>query len=270
MAVNSSLARLKNLTEHSAKAQKLLGNGDVQALLLLEDDFKKMKKRNPIRYQSWIRVLSSVAKTESVEAVVIRPLVKAYRKNRVIQDYLKAHGQDEERHGALLERYLKNSFDFTRPLKPTASDRLIYQGLLPRVAESFTRRPIYGIALLHCYEKFAVHLYTEMKREAEKDDSHSLLKLIQAIEKDELRHIAGMETLLTLEVKKNKSLSTRALTTLSLGVVLLDVNMSPFAFHNRELRSRLMSLGISPRFVNQCAKNAAKSTLSFFGGSRHD
>lgn len=259
-SMNTPESRLKTLALHSRKSQKICSEWD------LSDDFKKMKKQTPQRYRSWIRVLSSVAKTESIEAVVIRPLSEGYKKNPVIQDYLLAHGQDEERHGALLERYLKNSFNFKRSAKPTLSDRLIYQGLLPRIAEGFSKRPLYGIALLHCYEKFAVNLYTEIKREAGKDGALELLKLIQAIEKDELRHIAGMEILLKLEVKRNRKnvRTAQVITALSLGVVLLDVNMSSFAFHNRELRARLNSLGISPEFVNRCARNAAKSTFSFF------
>ena len=92
---------------------------------------------------------------------------------------------------------------------------------------------------------------------------------MRAIEKDELRHVTGVETLCRIAVERNgrgpgpvDRLAIRAL----LEVMMLDVNMSRWAIHNREVREHFVKLGISPASIGRAAREARSRTLKFVEG----
>jgi hypothetical protein len=214
------------------------------------------------RRATWCRVLSSVATTEALEKTLIEPILEGLRADADAADYLATHATDEVRHHQLLARYLRNTFGY-RKKKRTAADRVLYDGILPRVARRFRSKPAYGLALLHCYERFSLTFYERLRREAQADGAQNLLTLIRAIERDELRHVAGMEALLDREVEKRGgrlSALDRAAVAGILRLMLVDVDMRPWALHNRELRGHLVRLGFDPAGLVRAAQEAARET----------
>lgn len=220
----------------------------------------------PFQVQSgWKRVLSSIATTESYERIVLEPLIKAFKEPQAIT-YLIKHAEDEVRHGKWLTDYLKLNFKFTKR-SPTLSDRVFYQGLIPRLSKMFVHYPKAGILALYAYEKFAIGLYDLLLKDAEKRRLEAIEKIIRAILRDEGKHVAGLENLLRLTEKASPSESmgffkkpNQALEAhfgkLCLMVVRADLRFGPLGPHNSDLCRHLEMLGISPKTVDELSSLA--------------
>jgi hypothetical protein len=218
------------------------------------------------RRAAWARVLSSLATAESIEETVLLPMVEGLRHDSEAVEYIKVHGRDEERHFKLLSRYLRNTFGYRKKHR-TLTDRMIYDGVLPRLVKSFRRKPIPGLAMIHAYEKISLPYYAALRREAQADGAQNLVTLIRIIEKDELRHVAGVEALLGQEIARNGGLSwlDQGMIRGVLQMVRTDADLGPWAFHNRELRTCIERLGIDADALMVSFVEAMGETLEVCG-----
>ena len=260
---NSTLhhERLTRLTRHGRQAE---ARSRELGMTEWRDDLSHL---SPMRQAAWRRVLSSIATTEGLEESLMQPLMLAYKQpgedHTEISEYLESHAVDERRHHAMLCGYLKQTFGYVKKSR-TWSDRVIYDRVLPLMAQAFRYRPLYGFALLDTYENFATEFYAPLRTQAQADGAQNILSLLQAIEKDELRHVAGMEYLLDRELARQGGLrrGDRAAIATLLNVLVLDVDFSPWALHNREIRAHLCELGVPPEGVTATARRMRDHTLA--------
>jgi rubrerythrin len=256
VAAARPVARLQSLARHGRQAdERARGLG----MTSWSDDLSHLSSE---KRASWQRVLSSIATTEGIEATVMDPLLVAKRADAEVLDYLEVHAADERRHHELLAGYLKNTFGYEKKSR-TLSDRIFYERLLPAMSQTFRYKPLYGFALLYCYERFAMAFYVPLRTKAQTDGAQNLLSLLQSIEKDELRHVAGMEHLLKEEIRAQGGLRLGDLKAVRamLSLMLVDINMSSWAFHNRDIRAHLQELDISPDEVTQTGRRMRDATL---------
>ena len=219
---------------------------------------------SPEKREAWAQFLSSIATTESIEHTIIAPIAKSYEDQEEVSVYLKSHAQDEQRHYVMIRDYVSSSFHYVKSRR-TGSDVMVYDTLLPQIARVGTIKPLYFLAMLHFYEAFSVHFYKSLKRVAEADKLPGLVALIQAIEKDELRHLAGLEGLVLLHhAKKGQPgvLDLLAMRVL-LGLLLIDIKTAPWAFFNRKVRRNVTCIGLIPETMDHDALQAAKHSLRF-------
>ena len=248
------ISRLSVLRRHSELAEKRASAWNWG------DDLSHLSGE---KRASWKRILSSVATTETLEESIMGPIALAFGGDEDSARYLAVHAADEARHYNLLTRYLKNTFGYVKSRR-TLMDQVLYDRVIPGVARVFRSKPTYGLALLHAYEKFSIVFYERLIHEARQDGAQSLLTILTSIEKDERRHIAGMEQLLRLELSRTggASFTDRAAMRAILNLMLVDVDMRPWALHNREVREHLVRLGFDPLAVTSAARATAEDTLS--------
>lgn len=253
--VDTRQRRLELLTRHSDDAQS--DHGDWQPV----DD---LSEASPARQAAWKRILCSVASTERLEGTLLAPIREAFRDDPAALSYLDSQSRDENRHAQLLTRYVRNTFHHERKTRSLAS-RVIYDRLLPKVAESFREHPIVGLALLLTYERFSLKFYPQLREAAEKDGAAVLLQLVQRVEKDELRHLAGVEALIGREIRRNGPVSAGTLVAAraALAIFRVDSSMSPLALHNREVRGHLLALGFDLPALNRESGECVATTLNF-------
>lgn len=215
------------------------------------------------KISGWRRILSSVATTESVERTLMTPLEEAFSKNPEILNYLASHQQDETRHHELLNRYLKNTFQYVKSHR-TLSDQVIYDQALPQVSKIFKTKPLYGLAMLSFFEVYGINFYRNFKQQAQADGLRELARVVEQIEKDEIRHLRGLDLLLQyyfLSGGKLTWLDQKAIAA-CLKLLVLDVNMTSWAIHNREVRSSAIKIELDPKQLTQGARSAAKQIQS--------
>lgn len=222
---------------------------------------------SPDRRRGWQRVLSSVATTEGTEETMMIPLIEAYGGDDSIREYLESHKRDELLHHELLKGYLKATFGFEKKAR-TLSDKVIYDRAFPLVSKLFLKKPLYGLAMLYFIECFGVGFYKAFKDAAERDGLASLSALIRRIEKDELRHMAGLEALIADHrlrrggISRGDKLAIRA----CMGLMSLDVSMEPWALHNREVREHALLIGLCPKALGQGSTDAAARVMKALEG----
>jgi len=170
--------------------------------------------------------------------------------------------RDEQRHQLHLKEYVKVTFDFVKK-KKTLTDLVIYKGIFSGVKQFSDKRPLPILTAILFYEWFAEEFYSELMGQAEKDKLHNLKKLFERIEKDELRHRAGIKALLALWRKEGKKIDRTdyVLTQVLLGVTRLDVNTAQWAFYNKRLRTNLSALGLDTEKIYKQSKAYADKAL---------
>lgn len=257
-----SMPKLQALARHGRQADERSRGLGMSAWM---DDLSHLCES---RRASWRRILSSVASTEGLEATIMEPLIESKKGEKEAYEYLTVHANDELRHHALLTGYLKGTFGFEKKAR-TFSDKVFYDKILPAISSSFLRKPLYGFALLYCYERFAGLFYAPLRNSAQADGAQNLLNLIQSIEKDELRHVAGMEYLMKEEIRRQGGLKWGDMPAVSamLGIMLVDLDMSVWAVHNREVREHIENLGIDPAEVTQMGRQMRHETLELMGAT---
>ncbi len=247
--------RLEILTRHADDAQSEHGEWQPS---------DELSSASPTRQAAWKRILCTIASTERIEGTLLVPIRDAFRDDPAALSFLDSQTRDENRHAQLLLRYVKNTFNHERKTRSLAS-RVIYDRLLPMVAESFRENPIVGLALLLTYERFSLKFYPQLRAAAEKDGAENLLQLVRRIEKDELRHLSGVEALIGREIQRNgpASAATLVAARAALAIFRVDSSMSPLALHNREVRGHLLDLGFDLRALNREARECVETTLNF-------
>lgn len=218
----------------------------------------------PEKRQGWAKFLLSIATTESVENLLMEPLVGFFKKDSDISTYLAAHAEDERRHFRVLTEYVLRSFGMTKKTR-SLSDRVIYDTLLPGVGRAIATRPYCSLGMLYFFEIFSVDFYDILKKKSRKDGLIHLLKIFQGIEKDERRHLAGLRALSELLVLRVGPPSRGDLAWLRwiLRLFQADIHVGRFAIHNRKVRKSAQAIGVDPAWMNQNAKNSARNSLEF-------
>jgi rubrerythrin len=210
---------------------------------------------------SWRRVLSAVASTELLEERLMRRLSSRAKRDpsgaAYVREYLEAHAADERRHHQLLSRYVRNTFGGETQTR----------GGFQNLSVAFSRKPLYGYALLHAYEKFSILLYEQLRLEAQKDGAQNLLTILSTLSHDEQRHVAGLELLIADERARRGGLSASEQLAVRgvLRVMLADVDLRPWALHNREVRENFKNLGFDPDELTREAKATGAATLALLG-----
>jgi hypothetical protein len=249
-------ARLQQLSAAGARA-----NGP-------EADFADEASHLDLRKRTaWSKFLCSIATTESVEDLLIEPIREAFADSDAILRYLDAHGADERRHHELLTAYVSRTFGYVKRRR-SGSDIVVYGMLLPGFSRIGRSRPAYLLTALHFYEAFSLEFYQTLKDLAARDGLPSLVRLIQLVEKDELRHRAGLEALIREDRRRHGApgatdrLAIRSL----LQLLLFDIDVRPWAFHNRRVRRNAIVIGIDPEAMGRGAAEAARESLAFATG----
>jgi rubrerythrin len=223
---------------------------------------------DPTLAKAWGKFLLSIATTESIEESLISPLHKIFEKNELAQKCIHFHAIDERRHFSAFTDYVSRTFDL-RKTKRSHSDVVVYDTILPKITSALSRSPACLIGILYFYEIFSVDFYKTLKEKATDCSLPHLVSLIQTIEKDELRHLACLETLMAhLEPRsKVKKIADRLILKSILSLLMIDIETSSWAIHNRRVRETVLRIGLSPIEMSQSAKKAAKKATRLIGAS---
>lgn len=200
----------------------------------------------PEQKAAWTTVLSSSASAEAEEEHLVRPLVAFFSFEPNVSEYISRHALDELRHASQLKVYLRETFSYVKTNR-TLSDRIIYDQIFAKISPYVARRPLPFIATLMFYEIFAEDFYACLRAKAEEFSLPELATYLRSIQKDELRHRAGIKWLFSywhyanLPVQKEDPFLMK----LFMLIVKLDISTSWWAFWNRKLRRSLKTLGIN-------------------------
>jgi hypothetical protein len=196
---------------------------------------------------AWWRFLGSLAKTEGLEDIALEGLTPGLHRFKLdtpwVLDYLASHRADEARHGLMLFGYVKACYG-DRPRKRTFSDVVIY-GLGFRALKGLNRfDPRFVLLALFLYEKAAQEFYRQAIALAEPCGKGHLVTLLQSIQRDEARHLAGVTCLLKLIAAQYPAGPWRLKALSALGkFVLWDLDYGDDASHNVGLRRAFSTLG---------------------------
>jgi hypothetical protein len=215
------------------------------------------------RRMAWAQLLSSAASAEESEEMVIHPVLKAFEYSELLHRYLKTHMSDESRHQDLLKLYVKNNFSYEKK-KKTITDIVVYKGIFRGVSLISAERPLPIIIAILFYEWFAEEFYSELMNRAAEDNLPNLKNLFMHIEKDELRHRAGIKALLAIWRSEGKKIDKVDiyLTKVLLGVTRMDVNTASWAFYNKRLRRNLTNLGLDTEKIYRNSKAYADKAIA--------
>ncbi len=259
--MNTIEERLSSLTEAGKKIQQSV-----------PVDFRDLHSLSEDRRIAWASFLCSIATTESIEKMMIEPIQEAFSESDscdVISEYLTMHGEDERRHYQMLTDYVQKTFQYEKKRR-SGSDVVVYGFLLPQFARLGSLKPLYLLTPLRFYEAFSLEFYKSLKKLAATDGLNSLVQLIQTIEKDEFRHLAGLEILMREHRDKSGDPSAADLLVIRsmMQVLLFDIEISPWAIHNRRVRRNAMAIGIDPVQMGRDARGAAEDAIQFAKGTK--
>lgn len=212
---------------------------------------------------AWAQLLSSAASAEESEEMVIDPVLKAFKNRPKLRAYLKTHMADEARHQKLLKSYVLNTFGYEKK-KKTLTDVVVYKGVFRGVSLISEKRPLPIIVAILFYEWFAEEFYSDLINRAERDGLPGLKNLFAQIEKDELRHRAGIKALLAIWKSEGNKIDKTDIfyTSLLLSITRLDVNTADWAFYNKKLRRNLTLLGLDTKTIYDRSKSYADKALA--------
>lgn len=213
-------------------------------------DVKICEALGPRERGAWVRILSAIQTSETMEYQVLDPLLCVLEDDEEAVRFLKSQSIDEKRHGDSIRVYLLENFDFAKE-KPTLSDRVFYSVVFPIARRYLFKRSSYAFAILLFYERFSVGLYAQLLKQARRANLCELVALVESILVDEARHISGLKKLLRERPRSNP----RFLKCL-LWLVSKDVSFEWWALHNREIRGKLQVLNIDPERINRRRKLA--------------
>jgi len=243
-----------NLTEHSRKS-----NSDLPSFV---DSKEVVNALSEVKREAWKKLLSSVASVEATEDDVLKPVAEFFNSEPVLKNYLQSHAQDEYFHAELFKGYVKETFSYVKT-KRSLTDQLIYDRALPFLANRAQNRPIpFALAVLF-YERYASFFYEKLKTQAAVDGLRGLVRLIEAVEKDERRHMIGIESVVHyIQLEKKIDFIDRVSTRSLLELLLVDVNQSRYAIYNRKVRRSMQAIGIDPDYICEKGKWSAKQVYS--------
>ncbi len=200
-----------------------------------------------VQQTAWTSILSSSASAEAEEEHLVRPLIEYFSFAPDVSEYVGHHALDELRHARQTKIYLRETFGFVKT-KRTLSDRIIYDQIFSRLESLVLARPLPFVATLLFYEIFAEDFYAQLREKAEVMQLPHLASYLRNVQKDELRHRAGIKWLFSywnyanLPVHKTDTIWMKAM----IFIVKMDISASWWAFWNRRLRKSLKVLGINP------------------------
>lgn len=233
---------LAHLRDKSAEAA-------ARAVMPTGDDVSKM---NPIRRHVWHRQMSGVIGSERLEEALLRPMAHPGFDAEALS-YLKQHGEDEDRHAHELTTYLNATFGSVL-VKRSVMTTYLYGRVVPWLGRKLATRPLPLVALVHAYERMSLFLYAELRRIARDDGMFGLDALLASIEKDERRHIAGMQ--LIMKRIPERTFMDRIQTRAIFGVMALDLRFPRWAVHNNNARQRMDILGINTDGITRAVDEA--------------
>lgn len=199
----------------------------------------------PEKQLAWAQILSSAASAEAEEKNMVLPLIEYFKEHPYIQSYIENHAADENRHAVQLKEYIHLTFGYEKK-KKTITDQIIYDRVFKILKNWGERKPLPFLATLLFYEMFAEEFYDQLKLKAKLDGLPQLYRFFSIVQKDELRHRAGLNALFKLWEKQSWPIykSDLLMTRLLMTVVKADINTHRLAFYNRRLRRNLRILGI--------------------------
>lgn len=253
--------RLNHLASFGVEEQKRSSNWDLQ------DDIGFLTEKE---CAAWAGLLASISTSEAMEGVLLEPLIFGMKDNLAVARWTEVHSQDEVRHLTIINRYLKNTFQYEKK-KKSFTDIVLYEQLLPLIAKKGEQKPIYILAILYFYESFSIDFYKEFKIRAQQMGLERLVQIFRVVEKDELRHVAGIEHMIDYvhRTQRRPHLLELLSVFLILLIVVADINTSWLAFYNRRVRRNVKAIGIIPADMNRQAYRNAWSTLKLIRGN-HD
>ena len=250
-AIPRKTDRLETLMRSRSKAQLNLNARRDQSGHL------EVQKR-----EAWAGLLSSFATGELTERALMTHLQNAFEGDSEAMDFVKAHSDDEARHGNLLKAYVKKTFGFEKKNK-TLTDRIVYDRLFPLLGIASSKRPLPFLAGLLFYEILVDEIYVELREAAKKDGLSQLAKLLTSMNQDENRHKAGVKILMSRWKKLHgkPDLADYALALPFLGLIWLDINTRSWARYNSHVRKNLRTLGVNPDRVAQRSDEVFRQSL---------
>ena len=143
---------------------------------------------------AWRRVLNGFARSEGFEEWVMAPtaagLVGSGFGDPEVLRFFKLQGEDELRHERLFRAYLETHFGDRAP-EQTVAHRVIYDGFMKALVTRSARKPLRLLLPLLVFEKTGT-LYLRRLLAGAGKDLPRLHALVQAIFRDEARHVAGV------------------------------------------------------------------------------
>lgn len=249
--------KLKSLIAKSQEADQFFWNNEP--IMILRDP-----ETVPDNIRIGIcRIISGAATTEKLENVILTPVMEYYNEHETVVEYIRSHKKDEDRHFHQLNSYLMKTFTFEKSEK-SFSDRLFYDVVFPKVSKLFYRKPIYAVIILRAYERISLDFYKAIRDGARANGLIHLADLLDIVTKDELRHLAGLETILKIEADRGKKLKAYEYKLLKglLYFLLLDITQTKWAVHNYEMRKHLMDIGVDCEKLYKDCQNGVNETLS--------
>jgi ribonucleotide reductase beta subunit family protein with ferritin-like domain len=228
--------RLNTLIESGKSAGSFSPGTDAVALSLSEE-----------KQGAWKKLLGSIISAEAAEEKVMEPVFRAFASSPLIETYVRGHSQDEAKHARWIREYLASSFAFERK-NASLGSKIIYGKVLPFISETVSaRNPILILIVVYFYEVYSQFIYEEAKKSARRDELSSLAALIERIEKDERRHLAGIEAVTRYFQAEIRAFTQKdwLMAKAAIQVAKIDLAQASWAVHNRELARRVEVLGIS-------------------------
>lgn len=219
--------------------------------------------------KAWAEILSSAATAEGEEESMVRPLRDFFSQTAALNEYIELHAQDEHRHAEMLRDYVFKTFQHQKK-KKTFTDRFVYDFLFKKIKTFASHRPLPFLTTLYFYELYAEEFYSQLKKQSAHFQLPHLNEFFSTIQKDELRHIAGLKALIQVWAQEKWAVTWMdlALTRFLMTIVHFDVNTSRWAFYNKRLRRNMMTLGLDPEFFQKEAARHARFSYEKFRGLR--
>ena len=217
---------------------------------------------SPEKARAWPELLCSMGSAEGTEENLMIPLLDAFAGHPQHQSYLRLHAEDESRHADAFRKYSEVTFQHRKKGK-TFTDRVIYDGVFQAIRKVGAKRPAPILAGIYFYEFFTEKFYRQVIEAARRDGLVNLETMLTRVEKDELRHRAGVKYLLGQCGKLVRPLDAidSLLAKTLVGIVVMDINMHPAAIYNRRVQRNLKTLGFSTDELFREAITCAKITL---------
>lgn len=210
------------------------------------------------RRSAWVRVLSAIQTSETMECQVLKPLIETIDDEASLT-LLKEQSRDEERHAEHVKKYLAAHFGYLKR-RATFSDQLFYSMILPLLRRFVSKRARYGLAVLLFYERFSIGLYAQLIKSARQNELFDLVAIFEEILRDESKHIRGLKSLLKQE--QYASGGSQRMLDYMLRFIAKDLGFEPWALHSREIRRQLEILSIDPDQINDRRRIALNKVAS--------
>lgn len=256
-STNECQEKLKSLTIKSHEADSFFWSNEP--IMVIRDQETSQAHIN----KGICRIISGAATTEKLEDVILTPVMHYYHDNETVVEYIRSHKKDEDRHFYQMNSYLQKTFSFEKTEKSFA-DRLFYDTVFPTVSKLFDKKPIYAVIILRAYERISLDFYKAIRDGVRAQGLTHLSDLLDIVTKDELRHLAGLETIMKLEVERGKRLKAYEYKLLKglLYFLLLDITQTKWAVHNYEMRKHLMDIGVDCEKLYKDCQSGVNETLA--------